>query len=416
MYSTTMPWPWQKIPKVEPTSELISISDPVLATFFGIGPSHAGVQVGEGTVLGIPAMYRALSLASSTIGQLPLRTLRDTADGQRQRVSSWLDEPAGPTGQTPFGWKQTIVLHLMLHGEAFLAHLFNQAGAVIGAVPIHPLAVREEQPTRGVGDFGAPMPRWTVTLADGQQRVFTPATMTKILGLSLDGVHGLSVIHVARNSLGTTIAGDRAAARMFGSGALMSGLVTPEEDVDEEEAKEIKDGLDKKTTGWENAGELAFVNRKLRFTPWTMSAEDAQFLQSRQFQIEEIARWTGVPPHLLMQTEKQTSWGTGVAEQNRGLARFTLPMWTTPIEQTASRLLRDPLFAEFDFAGLERPTPEQEIDLLIKQVQGGIITPNEARRIRNMPPIEGGDKLRTTPAAPAAPTESPSGVPQEVPA
>lgn len=388
--------------KSEP-EDRVSISDPALAAYFGVGPSVAGVHVSENTVLGIAAMYRAVSLVAGTIAGLPLRTLRDTADGQRLRVKSWLDDPAGPFGQTVFGWKETIVAHLMLHGETYLAHLFNNAGAVIGAVPIHPLAVTEEEPTRGIGDLGRPMPRWTVTMIDGSTRAFNPTNMTKIIGLSLDGIHGMSVIAAGRNSFGTTIAGDRAAAKMFSNGALMAGLVTPEEDVTEEEAKEIKAGLDKKVGGWENAGELAFVNRKLKFTPWTMSAEDAQFLQSRQFQIEEIARWTGVPPHLLMQTEKQTSWGTGVAEQNRGLAKFTLAGWTGRIEQSLTRVLGGPLFAEFDFAGMERPTPEQEIDLLIKQVQAGLITVNEARKIRNMPPIEGGDEMRSSVPQIAAP-------------
>lgn len=408
-----MPWPWKRAPKVKEPTDLISISDPVLAGFFGLTPSFAGVQVGEGSVLGIPAMYRAVSLVAGTIAGLPLRTLRDTADGQRQRVTSWLDDPTGGQGQTAFEWKETIVAHLMLHGVTYLAHLFNQGGAVIGAVPIHPLAVSEDPPERDGRLIDSPT--WRVTLADGSQRTFTPATMTKILGLSLDGVHGLSVISAGRNSLGTTIAGDRAAAKMFSNGALMAGLVTPEEDVDEDEAKIIKRDLDKKMSGWENAGELAFVNRKLKFTPWTMSAEDAQFLQSRQFQIEEISRWTGVPPHLLMQTEKQTSWGTGVSEQNRGLARFTLAGWTGRIEQRLTRLLSGPRFAEFDFAGLERPTPEQEIDLLIKQVQAGLMTPNEARRIRNMPPIEGGDELRTG-APESAPEPAEDDVPEEVPA
>jgi phage portal protein BeeE len=99
-----------------------------------------------------------------------------------------------------------------------------------------------------------------------------------------------------------------------------------------------------------------------------------------------------------MQTEKQTSWGTGVAEQNRGLGRFTLLGWTMRFEQRLSRLLggqsRTPRFAEFDFAGLERPTPEEEIRLLIEQVTAGLLTVNEARRIRNLPPIDGGDVLR----------------------
>lgn len=393
---------------------LISIADPALAGFFGVGPRNfSGVAVTETSVLGVSAFWRAVSLVAGAVAGLPLRTLRDTAEGQRQRVSSWLDQPAGPNGQTAFEWKETIVLHLMLHGETYLAHLFNQAGAVIGAVPIHPLAVSEETPLRSVGDFRTPLPRWRVSLNDGTFMSFTPATMTKIMGLSLDGIHGLSVLSMARNSMGTTIAGDWAAAKLFSEGALISGMVTPEEDLEDGDAKRIRSELDRNMSGWENASKIAVVNRKLKFTPWTMSAEDAQFLGSRQFQIEEVARWTGVPPHLLMQTEKQTSWGTGVAEQNRGLSRFTLSNWTGRVELRLSRLLRDPLFCEFDFAGMERPTPEQEIPLLISQVEAGLMTPNEARRVRNMPPIPGGDQLRTASGPPdrEPSTPEPEGVP-----
>jgi phage portal protein BeeE len=113
-----------------------------------------------------------------------------------------------------------------------------------------------------------------------------------------------------------------------------------------------------------------------------------------------------------MQTEKQTSWGQGVAEQNRGLGRFTLLGWTMRFEQRLSRLIAGPpgptgprRFAEFDFAGLERPTPEDEIKLLIEQVKAGLLTVNEARRIRNLPPVEGGDVLRTATTTGTRPLE-----------
>lgn len=385
-------WPWTR-PEVPRNDALISISDPVLAEYFGVTPTYAGVNVGEGSALGIAAFWRAVMLIAGTIASLPLNTYRDTTEGDRQRMKSWLDNPGTDDGQTPYEWKETCILHGLLHGNIYLAHLFNQAGAIAGATPLHPRAVHPDWERREDGSYTG-RKVFQAILDDGRKRTFTQDTMTQVMGPSLDGLRGLSLIGVARQSLGITIAGDRAAGRMFGNGALISGLVTPEEDVDEPEAKRIKAGLDRKLGGWENAGDIAFVNRKLKFTPWTMSAEDAQFLQSRQFQIEEIARWTGVPPHLLMQTEKQTSWGTGVAEQNRGLGRFTLLGWTKRFEERLSRMLARPRFAEFEFAGLERPTPEQEITLLIQQVEAGLLTVNEARRIRNLPPVPGGDVLR----------------------
>jgi HK97 family phage portal protein len=122
-----------------------------------------------------------------------------------------------------------------------------------------------------------------------------------------------------------------------------------------------------------------------------MSAEDAQFIGQRAFSVEEVARIFGVPPHLLAQTEKQTSWGTGVAEQNLGLARYTLMPWTSRIEQSLSRLLPTSRFVEFDYAGLLQGTPTEEVALLKTQIDARILTPNEARRLRNLPPLPDGD-------------------------
>jgi HK97 family phage portal protein len=137
-----------------------------------------------------------------------------------------------------------------------------------------------------------------------------------------------------------------------------------------------------------------------------MSSVDAQFLESRQFSIEEISRWFGVPPHMLMQTDKQTSWGTGVEEQHRALGRTVLSPWAQRFEQRCSRLLPQPRFVEFDFAGLERPSPKDEIELLMKQTGGKpILTVNEARAIRNLPPVDGGDVLIQAPVAPATTDE-----------
>jgi len=380
----------------------MSISDPKLIEYFNLSQNYAGVQVSEHSALGLSAVYRSCALISGTIAGLPLRTLRDV-EGTRTRINSFLDDPGAADGLQPFNWRETVLLHLLLHGNAYLQHRYNGAGAIAGLRPVHPLAVTPEWADVPGGK------RFKATFIDGTRKDFDARTMTQVMGMSLDGLAGLSPISIARNGLGTAIAADRAAAKMFATGALHSGMVTPEEDVTEDEAKTIKASLNAKVSGWENAGEIAVVNRRLKFTPWTMSMEDAQFLESRAFQIEEIARWYGVPPHLLMQTEKQTSWGTGVAEQNRGLSRFTLSPYTARIEQALSGLLRPSKFVEFDYAGLLKPAPEQEIPLLISQVEAGLMTVNEFRKFRGMDPVPGGDELRKPTAAAA------EGEPEAVP-
>lgn len=383
---------WFKRGQVEERS--YSIADPATAELLGMGlPNLAGVAVNEYSTLGLSAVYRAVSLISGSIATLPMRTI-EAQGGRTERVPSWLDTPGGPDGLTAFEWKETVLAHLLLHGNAFCAHVYGGAGQLVGVQPIHPQAVSVYWHPVGGKTF-------KVTLNDGTVREFDQNTMTHIPALSTDGIRGLSPIQVARNSFGTSIAGERSAARMFANGALVSGIVTPEDDMTEADAKTIKESLRAKMQGESNAGDIAVINRKLKFTPWSMNANDAQWLESRQFQVEEVARWYGVPVHLLAQTDKQTSWGTGVSEQNRGLARYTLTSWTTRMEERLTRLLPIGRNCQFDYTQFVQPDPETEIKLLIDQVNAGLLTKDEAREIRNMPPL---------PDASASPV--PNGTPQ----
>jgi HK97 family phage portal protein len=377
-------------PHEPPETRDWSITDPGVFALFGGAPSLSGVTVSEHTALGLSAVWRCVSLISGSIASLPLRTIRTNADGTTQRAKSWLDNPAGPLDMTPHEFVETAVLHLCLHGNVFALKIFGGAGQLLGLQLVHPSAVGVE--------LKDGRKRYRVALDNGQSLDLTDRELVHIPAQSTDGIKGLSPITVARNSLGTSIAGERAAARLFSSGALMSAIATVDEELSEEDAKILKEGLDRKVAGEANAGQIALINRKVNIHPWSVSPEDAEFLSSRAFQVDEVARWYGVPPHLLGQTEKQTSFGAGLTEQNRGLARYVLIHHTSRIEQRLSRLLPDGLDAEFDYSMLVKPSPEDEIALLVSQVESGILTRNEARRIRNLPPIEGGDVLVTTPA------------------
>lgn len=368
----------------------MTLSDPALAEYLGLsGANVAGVNVNESSSLGLTAVYRAVSLISGAIAGLPLKTYRDTPDGRRERVSSFLDEPNGPDGMTRFEWVELVMCHLLLHGNAYLIHQYGGAGQLVGLVPAHPSVVQVKQPDTAEekARFGDWPKMFVVNLRDGRDLQLSPGDLTHIPALSLDGLKGVAPIEAHRQAIGAGLAGDMAAARMFGSGMLLGGMVSANEDLNEDDAQEIVDGIKAKTAGAKHAGDIAFINAQLTFHPWTVPARDAQFIESRAHQIEEVSRIFGVPPHLLGQTDKQTSWGTGVAEQNRGLARYTLMAWTSRIEQRLRRLLPRPRFVEFDYSGFLQPSPEVEIPLLIQQVQAGLLTVNEARAIRNMEPL-----------------------------
>lgn len=371
------------------------------AWYMGLGlRSSANETVTESTSLGLTAVYRAVQIISGTIAQLPLHTYRSTSDGQRVKVPSWIDDPGAPMGVTRFEWLQTLVAHLLLHGNAFGLKIYNGAGAIVGMQLIHPSLVGVEDDSTDLRPFGR---KFTISV-DGQSKHFTEQDITHFRSMNTDGLLGLSMIAACRNTIGTSIAADKAAGRMFSNGLLLGGVVSIPDEMDEDQAKEIQAGIQNRMAGTAHAGDIAVINRALEFKSWTMSAEDAQFIESRKFQVEEIARMTGVPKVLLAEDGAST-WGSGIAELIRGFQRFTLTNWTTGIEQTLSRLLPNPRFAEFDYAGLLAPDHAQVVANLEVELRTGLLTLNEARRILNRPPLPGGDEIATSPPAPSTPDE-----------
>lgn len=412
-----MRWPWSKpaAPEPAPVLErgLVSISDPAAELLFGGTPSSTGEVVSERTALTLSAVWRAVALIAGTIAALPLRTIELGEDGERRQVASWLDNPSGPGLLVPFAWKELVMVHLLLHGNAYLLKLFNGAGAQVGAWPVHPTQVGihydwEISPVDGK--------IFTVQLDSGEHMTLTSADLTHVMAMSADGRMGLSPIAVARESLGTAMAGDRTAGHTFRNGALASAIVTSDgAPLTVDEAKTVKRQLMEQMTGSGNAGNIAVINRQLKITPWSLSLADAQFLESRQFSIEEVARWFGVAPHLLMQMQKSTSFGTGITEQNLALGRHTLMPWTSRFEEYLTRDLSGTRrIAEFDFTPLERPSPKDEIGLLIAQVNAGLISPNEARAARGLPGVDGGNALRIPAQAVPGPLTSDAADPDAV--
>lgn len=377
----------------------VSLQDPATAVLLGGGVNYSGEMVSEFSVLSLSAVWRALALISQAGAALPLKTYRELADDSRVRERSIFDNPSGPDSLlTPFTWKEMIFLHLLLRGEADLLHLRNEAGALVGLIPVHPsgVAVYADVNVRG-------HERYVVSLDDGTNLELTPygATkddpgMTRIVGPRTRGLRGWSPLTSGSTALGIGLAAERATARMFRNGAMVQGVLTPAagEDLSSEDAQDLRRDLDHYVFGNDKAGTVPLVNRVLTFNSWQMNNVDAQFMEQRQFQVEEISRLFGVPPFLLMQLDKQTSWGTGIAEQNKNLAQYVLSPWCKRIEERLSRLLPAPRWVEFDMAGLLSGSASEESALLLSEVNGGLRTLNEARRIKNLPPLDGGDELR----------------------
>lgn len=372
-------------------NEAVSIADPRLLEWLGIdwhGDGGDGRPLTESRAMTLSAFFRGCVVVAGGVGGLPLRTLRDV-DGSRTRVRSVFDDPGSVVGLRPWNWKQLQTLHLILWGDAFLWHVYNVAGALVGLVPVHPSCVEVKWDRTAVGGK-----RFIFTDDDGVEHRLDATRMTHVMGFSLDGLRGLSVLTLARLGINSSIAAEKAANRMWRNGMMISAVMIPEEDVDPEEIPAAEAELNDRIGGPENAGKVRVINRRGKLHPLSMPAKDAQFLESRKHNIYDVARWLGVPASLLMDPDAVSTWGTGVEIQQRGLSRFTLVHFTNPMQEAYTSTIKGERFCEFDYAGLERGSPQEEISLLLQQVDGGLLTINEARKIRNLPPVEGGDVLR----------------------
>jgi HK97 family phage portal protein len=371
---------WFGDPKAEYRADpTVSIGDPALAEYLGIGHlNDAGVSITETSSMELSAVWRSVLLISGTIAGLPLHTYRRTGSESREEISSFLDAPH--PDMSPFEWKELVMAHELLWGDSFLHHLTGGAGQLLGLTPLPPWSVGVKR------DENTGEKLFSVRDAKGDLRELTSVDLTHIPAFSLDGLRGLSPIGQARHSLGAAKASDKAAGRMFRNGLQLAGILTPKSDaLTKTQSDQVLAGLRGKA-GADHAGDIAFLPAAVSFSPWTMNAIDAQFLESRHFGIEECSRWFGVPRELLSESGA-SSWGSGIQEIVRGFARFCLAAWTTRIEQRLSMLLPKNQFCEFDYSKFLKPSPETEIRLLIEQVNAKLLTVNEARAIRNLPPL-----------------------------
>ena len=352
------------------------------------GPrSDAGVAVTEQRVLGLPAYYRALTVTAGALAALPVKTYKV---GTRERIArrTVLDDP-NPR-QTSIEWRTTTFLHLFAWGNAFSRKVRDGSGLVRQVWPIHPGCVRVEtiDPTseNPAGKL------FLVTRSNGSEERLTPSEVMHLPYMSMDGVEGVRPMVAFRQSLGLAIAGDDSTARFFGNGSRLSGILHTDAELNEVSAGRLKSRWREMTQGVGNTGEIGVLDNGATFTPVSIPPIDAQLLESRQFQVAEVARIIGTPPHLIGDVSGSTSWGTGIEQQVLGWVKFTLQ---TPISSSEARwskeLLASTEYAEHSLEGLLRGDSKARAEFY--RVMSGIsaISPTQIRDLENWEAVDGLD-------------------------
>lgn len=349
----------------------------------------SGVPVTATTAMRVAAVYACVRLISGATANLPVdikRRIDDHTVNNASDVPLWKVVHKRPnTWQTPSQFKRMMQSHLLLRGNAY-ALIVRSGARIIGLNPLDPDRMTVEQNEdlsisyryqRRNGAF--------VTLA--AEDVF------HLVGMTLDGVRGVSPITFARETLGLSMAQERHGASTFRNAARPSLVLTHPARLGQEAIDHLKTSLDEYRSGGSSEGKTLILEEGMTAAPLSMNAQDAQWIESRRFSRTDIAMFFGVPPHMIGDTEKSTSWGSGIEQQSIGFVTYTLEDHLTTWEETINRdlIVAPDLYAKFDRSALLRGDATARWNAHVRAMQWGVMSPNEIRAREDMNPRKGGD-------------------------
>jgi len=353
--------------------------------------SASGASVTPNSAMRVATVYACVRLRCGVVANMPLaikkrvdaRTREDASDHPlwkllRRRPNRW---------QTPSQFRRMMQAHLMLRGNAYAMKVVSR-GAVRELIPLHPDQVECVQ----TDDLSL---EYTYTRKDGRKVRMAQADVFHLVGLTLDGVHGVSAISYARETIGLALAMEDHGSTTFRHGARVSAALSHPNKLGKEGQDTLRASLDAFRSGGEQEGKTLILEEGMTYEPIAMTAEDAQWIESRKFSRTDIAMFFGVPPHMIGDTEKSTSWGSGIDSQTQGFVTFTseddLTMWEETINRDLIGDNEDDLYALFNRAALVKGDIKARWEAHVKALQWGVSSPNEIRALEDQNPREGGD-------------------------
>jgi HK97 family phage portal protein len=370
---------------VTPENPSYPLTSTTLVDWLGGPKVHAGVAVNETSALGMTAVYRAVALIAGSSASLPLHAYRESEEGRTRLTSGQaaglLDNPH--PDMTPFEFWELVYVHLLTWGNAYIRVLRNRNGQIVELWALHPSRVRAgRESNEGM----------KVYQIDGSQEPLFDDKILHIPGMGYDGVTGCSPIRLARQGVGLALAAEEYGARLFGSGSLMAGILQTEQRLTEVQADALKSRWKEKVSGIERAHDVAIIDSGAKWQAVSIPPGDAQFIESRRFQVAEVARMYGVPPHMLMESEKSTTWGSGIESMSAGFVRYTLRPWLTRVEQRVTKLLRpQAVYARYSIEGLLRGSAQERAAFYRAMWDIGVYSTNDIRVREEEAPVLGGD-------------------------
>ncbi|MGJ5817047.1 phage portal protein [Paludibaculum fermentans] len=358
-------------------------------TGLNIYSTNVGRAVTEESALGIAAVWSSIRLLAEVGGNLPLHFYRRGNDDSTSRIKHKLDYIVS---QEPNAWMtsneywESMIASLATWGNAYSV-IVRSGVEVIGLIPVNPANMTvqciEQQIT------------YRISTATGIKE-YQPKDIFHIKLFSFDGLVGLSPIGTCRQALGMAVAAEEYGARFYSNGATPSGFVSPTEAMTADQITAFKARFNSNNQGLDNAHKIDVLPVGFKWQQITIPPEDSQFIESRKFSIEEIARIFRVPPHLIGDLSHATF--SNIESQGMSFVQFTLMPYLSKIEAAIVKALIEQkdkgiIFPEFNVSGLMRGDSAARAEYYSKMTSSGIMTRNEARRLERLSPMQGGDEL-----------------------
>ena len=366
---------------------------------FFLGQSTSGKPVNERSAMQMTAVYACVRILSEAIASLPVHLHQYRGDGSKEKAISHplyrlLHDEPNPE-MTSFVFRETLMTHLLLWGNAYAQIIRNGKGEVVALYPLMPNRMTVDRDEMGHLYYQYQMQDSDTPTSKSGTVILKSMDVLHVPGLGFDGLVGYSPIAMAKNAIGMAIACEEYGAKFFANGATPGGILEHPGTV--KDPARVRDSWNAAFGGSSNANKVAVLEEGMKYTPISISPNEAQFLETRKFQIDEIARIFRVPPHMVVDLEKSSF--SNIEQQSLEFVKYTLEPWIVRWEQAINRVLltekeKAAFFVKFNVDGLLRGDYQSRMNGYATARQNGWMSANDIRELENLdriPPELGGD-------------------------
>ena len=353
------------------------------------GRTTSGQNVDEFKAMQTTAVYACVRILSEAIASLPIHVYERTDKGKEKRVDHPLyfllhDEP-NPE-MSSFVFRETLMSHLLIWGNAYVQIIRDRSGNVISLYPLLPDKMSVHRDSRGILYYKYQrQTEENPNITETGTVILPQEDVLHVPGLGFDGLIGYSPIALAKNAIGMTLATEEYGASFFRNGANPGGVL--EHPGILKDPKRVRDSWNEVYKGVANAHKVAVLEEGMKYTQIGIPPEEAQFLQTRKFQINEIARLYRIPPHMVGDLEKSSF--SNIEQQSLEFVKYTLDPWVVRFEQSFKRALFLPEekkthFIKFNVDGLLRGDYQSRMNGYAVGRQNGWLSTNDIRELEDL--------------------------------